>query len=177
MVKVRFYGEPKKKTGKEIGLEILRHHLPCVGTLLVKGGEGYIIYYLFLHHLLLNVGQNIGHGLRRPICIVSSRFPFFFSSKRQFKVGGAAGYSSPLSFCEQETKMRLLFSGVVFGQHAPSRRHERPHTCVGLCITFRWFVSSSIYSCFSFFFEDTDVSVFSLLCVVPSELDGDITEP
>lgn len=38
-------------------------------------------------------------------------------------------------------------------------------------------LSAVRYTAVSFFFEDTDVSVFSLLCVVPSELDGDITEP
>ena len=38
-------------------------------------------------------------------------------------------------------------------------------------------LSAVRYTAVSLFFEDTDVSVFSLLCVVPSELDGDITEP
>ena len=77
MVKVRFYGEPKKKNRKRDWSGNFTTPFTLCGYITSQRGEGYIIYYLFLHHLLLNVGQNIGHGLRRPICIVSSRFPFF----------------------------------------------------------------------------------------------------
>ena len=145
-------GNPKKKNRKRDWSGNFTTPFTLCGYITSQRGEGYIIYYLFLHHLLLNVGQNIGHGLRRPICIVSSRFPFFSLLNGNLKWAEQLVIQALfLFFCEQETKMRLLFPGVVFGQHAPSRRHERPHTCVGLCITFRWFVSSSIYSCFFFF--------------------------
>ena len=111
MVKVRFYGEPKKKNRKRDWSGNFTTPFTLCGYITSQRGRG--LYYLFLHHLLLNVGQNIGHGLRRPICIVSSRFPFFFSSKRQFKVGGAAGYSSPLSFFFANRKQKCVYFSLA----------------------------------------------------------------
>ena len=109
---------------------------------------------------------------------MSSRFPFFFSSKRQFKVGGAAGYSSPLSFFFANRKQKCVYFSLA-SCSANTRRLDamKDRTPVWDYALHSGGLSAVRYTAVSLFFEDTDVSVFSLLCVVPSELDGDITEP